>query len=100
MLRPRVNDLKKYADTAYSNAKEIDEALERWLNHTTAFYAGCLQMQSRMNSEEWASAMDQFRFNPQVNTSGVQRDAAERFRKQVDSAFAAFKRAAEICPHG
>ncbi|KAI8670659.1 hypothetical protein NCS57_00538300 [Fusarium keratoplasticum] len=100
MLKSRVDELKKYIDGAYSNIKEIDEALERWLNHTMAFHAGCLQMQSRMKNEEWDTAMDQLRFSPQANTSDAQRNATEKFGKQVGSAFAAFKNAAEICPPG
>ncbi|UPK90045.1 hypothetical protein LCI18_000980 [Fusarium solani-melongenae] len=100
MLKSRVDELKKYIDGTYSNIKEIDEALERWLNHTTAFHAGCLHMQSSMKNEEWETAMDQFRFSTLANTSDAQRNATERFGKQVGSAFAAFKKAADICPPG
>jgi hypothetical protein len=100
MLKSRVDELKKYIEGAYSNIKEIDEALERWLNHTAAFHAGCLQMQSRMKNEEWDAAMGQFRFNSQTNTSEAQRTATEIFGKQVGSAFAAFRKAADICPPG
>ncbi|KAM0427822.1 hypothetical protein ACHAPT_007279 [Fusarium lateritium] len=102
-LKTRVDQLRSYADSACSNIKGIDEALGRWLDHTTAFHAGCLQMQStypeKLKSEKWAAAMDQMRFNPQFNASAIHRDATQRFMTQVNLAFSTFKIAAQILPH-